>query len=126
MVGRIIAVPVADNQATSNLKIDLTQLQNLANSWGSSALQQAYQELSLDTDDANSGSLQGNRVFYANDYAVSPHAMWTIRSLIRCAGAAGTGVCHHSAHVLETHAEYGMHELSERERCRLSSCLQYL
>ena len=62
---------MADNQASENLKINLTELQSLGNSWGSAPLQKAYQELSVSTDDANSGNIQGNRIFYANDYAVS-------------------------------------------------------
>ena len=61
---------MADNQATENLKINLTQLQSLGDSWGSAPLQQAFQELNAATDDANSGNIQGNRIFYANDYAV--------------------------------------------------------
>ncbi|VDB99673.1 unnamed protein product [Peniophora sp. CBMAI 1063] len=70
VIGRIIALPVADNQATENLKINLTQLQSLGNSWGSAPLLKAFQELNAASDDANSGNIQGNRIFYANDYAV--------------------------------------------------------
>ncbi|KZV71320.1 polysaccharide lyase family 8 protein [Peniophora sp. CONT] len=77
VIGRIIALPVADNQATENLKINLTDLQSLGNAWGSAPLQQAYQDLSVDTDDANSGNLRGNRIFYANDYAVQRGAGYT-------------------------------------------------
>ncbi|KAF8898702.1 polysaccharide lyase family 8 protein [Infundibulicybe gibba] len=70
VLGRIISLPVADNQATANLKMNLTQLQILGNQWGSADISQAFQALSSNSTDANVGSLQGNRMFYANDYMV--------------------------------------------------------
>lgn len=57
--------------ASSGVKTNLTQVQNLGNLWNSSALQSVYANLTMNTTSANSGNLTGNRVFYSNDYAVS-------------------------------------------------------
>lgn len=70
VLGRIISLPVSANQATANLKMNLTQIQVLGQQWGSSAISQVYSNLVLATTDANSGGLNGNRMFYANDYMV--------------------------------------------------------
>ncbi|KAI0322716.1 polysaccharide lyase family 8 protein [Amylostereum chailletii] len=70
VVGRSISLPVADNQATENLKTNLTQLQVLAAEWDSPELMQVFNDLSINTTDANAGSLMGNRMFFANDYMV--------------------------------------------------------
>ncbi|THH15976.1 hypothetical protein EW146_g4583 [Bondarzewia mesenterica] len=70
VLGRFISLPVADDQATENLKTNLTQLQVLGQEWGSATLTQAFDSLSLSTTDANAGALKGNRMFFANDYMV--------------------------------------------------------
>ncbi|KAG6850522.1 hypothetical protein H0H93_012523 [Arthromyces matolae] len=70
VLGRIISLPVDSNQATENLKINTTQVQILGSLWNSTGISQVYNNLLLDTTDANSGALQGNRMFYANDYMV--------------------------------------------------------
>ncbi|KAF8078588.1 polysaccharide lyase family 8 protein [Lyophyllum atratum] len=70
VLGRIISLPVSANQATANLKMNLTQIQILGQQWGSSVITQVYNNLILSTTDANSGGLNGNRMFYANDYLV--------------------------------------------------------
>lgn len=57
--------------ASSGVKTNLTQVQNLGNLWNSSTLQSVYANLTMNTTSANSGNLTGNRVFYSNDYAVS-------------------------------------------------------
>ncbi|KAI0067696.1 polysaccharide lyase family 8 protein [Artomyces pyxidatus] len=70
VLGRFIALPVADDQATENLKTNLTQLQVLGQEWNSATLTNAFSLLSLNTSDANSGALDGNMMFYTNDYMV--------------------------------------------------------
>ncbi|KAI0274676.1 polysaccharide lyase family 8 protein [Gloeopeniophorella convolvens] len=70
VVGRFISLPVTDDQATENLKTNLTQLQVLGKQWNSSVLTDAFNLLSLNTSDANSGGLEGNIMFYTNDYMV--------------------------------------------------------
>ncbi|TFK77066.1 polysaccharide lyase family 8 protein [Pluteus cervinus] len=67
---RIIAVPVADNQATANLKTNLTQLQLLGQQWNSSQLLDAYDLFNTSSSSANPGTLVGNKMFYTNDYMV--------------------------------------------------------
>jgi hypothetical protein len=59
------------DRATANLKINLTQIQVLGQQWNSADISQVYNNLTSDTTNANSGSLTGNRMFYANDYMVS-------------------------------------------------------
>ncbi|KAH0590691.1 hypothetical protein H2248_000821 [Termitomyces sp. 'cryptogamus'] len=70
VLGRIISLPVSLNQASANLKINSTQIQVLAQLWNSSTISRVYNNLSQNTTDANAGALQGNRMFYANDYTV--------------------------------------------------------
>ncbi|KAG6842628.1 hypothetical protein C0991_000155 [Blastosporella zonata] len=70
VLGRIISLPVSLNQATANLKINLTQIQVLGQQWNSPTISQIYTNLALNTTDANAGALEGNRMFYANDYMV--------------------------------------------------------
>ncbi|KAG6911940.1 hypothetical protein DXG01_000188 [Tephrocybe rancida] len=70
VLGRIISLPVSLNQATASLKMNLTQIQILGETWKSSDISEIYDNLSLNTTDANAGALEGNRMFYANDYMV--------------------------------------------------------
>ncbi|KAF9481397.1 polysaccharide lyase family 8 protein [Pholiota conissans] len=70
VLGRIISLPVADNQATSSIKTNLTQLQALGALWDSPELIGIFNDLSTNSSTANVGSLNGNRMFYANDYMV--------------------------------------------------------
>ncbi|TFK41123.1 polysaccharide lyase family 8 protein [Crucibulum laeve] len=70
VLGRIISLPTVDNQATANLKTNLTQIQVLGQLWDSAEILNVFNTLSLQTEDANVGPLQGNRMFYTNDYMV--------------------------------------------------------
>ncbi|THH06921.1 hypothetical protein EW145_g3747 [Phellinidium pouzarii] len=70
VLGRFISFPVADNQATASIKINITELQVLGEEWGSDTLTDAFNNLSKNSSNANVGSLNGNRVFYDNDYIV--------------------------------------------------------
>ncbi|KAI0778155.1 polysaccharide lyase family 8 protein [Trametes elegans] len=70
VLGRFLTDPVIDNHASSSIKTNLTQLQVLGQEWGSDIITDVFNNLSLNTTTANSGDLVGNRVFYANDYAV--------------------------------------------------------
>ena len=71
---------MCSNSADANIKTNLTQLQVLGQEWGSDIILDAFNNLSLNTTTANSGNLVGNRVFYANDYAVSSRACLEIRT----------------------------------------------
>ncbi|KAF8973957.1 polysaccharide lyase family 8 protein [Flammula alnicola] len=70
VLGRIISLPVADDQATENLKTNLTQMQALGQLWNSPEITQVFDDLSVNSTTANIGSLNGNNMFYANDYMV--------------------------------------------------------
>ncbi|KAF4605272.1 hypothetical protein EYR40_004055 [Pleurotus pulmonarius] len=70
VLGRIIALPVSDNQATANLKTNLTQIQVLGQVWDSQAITSVFNRLNSASSTANVGALNGNRMFYANDYMV--------------------------------------------------------
>ncbi|KAI0029629.1 polysaccharide lyase family 8 protein [Vararia minispora EC-137] len=70
VLGRIIAIPVADNQATENTKLNFTQIEVLGQEWQSPEVQQVFQDLSLATTDANAGKIEGNRMFFTNDYMI--------------------------------------------------------
>ncbi|KAF8642386.1 hypothetical protein AX16_009654 [Volvariella volvacea WC 439] len=70
VVGRMISLPVVDNQSTANLKMDLTQLQLLGTQWNSTGLLEVYSNLISPSSTANAGSLFGNKMFFTNDYMV--------------------------------------------------------
>ncbi|OCH96194.1 polysaccharide lyase family 8 protein [Obba rivulosa] len=70
VLGRLMTDPVSANHETASIDTNLTQIQVLAEEWGSSTLMDVFDNLSLNTTDANSGALIGNRMFYANDFMV--------------------------------------------------------
>ncbi|KZP31299.1 polysaccharide lyase family 8 protein [Athelia psychrophila] len=70
VLGRFISFPVADKQATGSINFNISEVQQLANQWQSDALLEVVDSLQTNTSDANSGSIVGNRMFYANDYMV--------------------------------------------------------
>ncbi|KIO26601.1 polysaccharide lyase family 8 protein [Tulasnella calospora MUT 4182] len=71
-VGRMISYAVVDNQATANLKLNLSLVQELGEMWEASAITDAtYCLLKNDTfSNANVNELVGNRMFWSNDYMV--------------------------------------------------------
>ncbi|KAI0639372.1 galactose mutarotase-like protein [Trametes polyzona] len=70
VINRFISFPVSDDQATGSIKINITEIQELGQLWDSEPLQSVYQTLSQGSNDANAGGINGNRMFYANDYMV--------------------------------------------------------
>ncbi|KAF9481396.1 polysaccharide lyase family 8 protein [Pholiota conissans] len=69
-LGRFISFPVIDAQATGGIKINLTEVLELGQQWSSATLTNFANSLSASTSNANAGKLEGNRMFYANDYMV--------------------------------------------------------
>ncbi|CAA7266471.1 unnamed protein product [Cyclocybe aegerita] len=69
-LGRFISFPVIDAQASGSIKINLTQVLVLGEQWSSGTLIDFANDLSIDTTSANAGQLEGNRMFYTNDYMV--------------------------------------------------------
>ncbi|KAH9898428.1 galactose mutarotase-like protein [Cubamyces lactineus] len=70
VLNRFISFPVVDDQATGSIKINISQIQDLGQLWDSDVLQSVYQSLAEPSNDANAGTISGNRMFYANDYMV--------------------------------------------------------
>ncbi|KAF9015214.1 polysaccharide lyase family 8 protein [Cyathus striatus] len=70
VLGRFISFPVADEQATGSIKINLTEVGALGQLWSSSVLTNFDTSLSKNSTSSNAGGLVGNRMFYANDYMV--------------------------------------------------------
>ena len=70
VLGRFISFPVADKQATGSINTNLTEVRVLGESWQSDKLVNIVDSLNQNTTDANAGSLNGNRMFWDNDYMV--------------------------------------------------------
>ncbi|KAG8696082.1 hypothetical protein FRC08_007380, partial [Ceratobasidium sp. 394] len=68
VIGRMITFPLADNQATANLKMNLTQVKLLGDAWNQTQLQKFARDLSQTPTSANAGGLLGNRMFWNSDY----------------------------------------------------------
>ncbi|OBZ79298.1 Chondroitinase-AC, partial [Grifola frondosa] len=81
VLGRFISFPVADEQATGSININITEIQQLGEEWDSGNLTSVYNSLIANTTDANVGSINGNRMFYNNDYMVhrGPGYVTTLR-----------------------------------------------
>ncbi|KAI0078909.1 polysaccharide lyase family 8 protein [Panus rudis PR-1116 ss-1] len=81
VLGRFISFPVIDNQATGSIKINITEIKQLGDEWQSDVLTSVYESLSKNTSNANVGSINGNRMFFANDYMVhrGPGYVTTLR-----------------------------------------------
>lgn len=70
VLGRFISFPVADNQATASININLTKVEQLGQEWEAPVLVEFAQSLSEPSRSANAGGLTGNRMFFTNDYMV--------------------------------------------------------
>ncbi|KAG9016597.1 hypothetical protein FRB90_002878 [Tulasnella sp. 427] len=69
-LGRFISFPVKDNQATGNLKTNLTQTLQLGELWKDHSMTKTANGLLQNGTTVNAGNLRGNRMFYSNDYMV--------------------------------------------------------
>lgn len=87
VLGRFISFPVIDAQyvlssmssacrltthrrATGSININVTEINQLGEEWGSSTLTEVSASLSTNSSSANVGSIAGNRMFFDNDYMV--------------------------------------------------------
>ncbi|KAJ6604690.1 polysaccharide lyase family 8 protein, partial [Mycena vulgaris] len=71
VLGRFISFPTADStQATGSILLNLTKIDALGQEWDSTTLEGFSSALSVNTTTANAGQLEGNRMFYDNDYMV--------------------------------------------------------
>ncbi|KAF7436853.1 hypothetical protein PC9H_003686 [Pleurotus ostreatus] len=70
-LGRFISFPVIDGQASAGLGMNLSRVHELGEEWGADALINFANTLSQNSSNsANGAKLNGNRMFYANDYMV--------------------------------------------------------
>ena len=70
VLGRFISFPAADKQATGSINTNLTEVRVLGENWQSDKLINIVGSLNQSTTNANAGSLNGNRMFWNNDYMV--------------------------------------------------------
>ncbi|KAK7055904.1 polysaccharide lyase family 8 protein [Favolaschia claudopus] len=70
VIGRNIAQPTTDKNSAATLQINLTQIQELGQLWDSDDITEVYNGLAGNGSTVNTGSIVGNRMFYANDYMV--------------------------------------------------------
>ncbi len=73
-----------------------------------------YNNLLVPTEDANSGKIMGNRMFYNNDYMVSSTDQTKRLILTVFSGPAWQRLRLHTENVLHADEEYGMCQLAER------------
>ncbi|KAG5634466.1 hypothetical protein H0H81_001850, partial [Sphagnurus paluster] len=85
-LGRFITFPVADLQATGDIRTDLSLVAKLGQLWNSKQLSNFASSLSAPSN-VNAGGLVGNRMFFTNDYMVhrghnyvSTLKMWSSRT----------------------------------------------
>ena len=66
----MLTFTVADDQATSSIQMNVSQIAQLADQWNSDSLKASVSIMESTGDDANVGNIKGNRMFYDNDYMV--------------------------------------------------------
>ena len=58
-------------RATASLDMNISQIQQIGDLWGSEIIQSVAESFAANSSTANAGDINGNRIFYANDYMVS-------------------------------------------------------
>jgi hypothetical protein len=104
-------------RATASLNLNLSEILQLGELWGSSTMVQVYNNLIEATNDANAGKLVGNRNFYNNDYMVSGSGRHPVILSDAFIGSAWSWLCLHAENVFYADEEHRMHQLAERS-CR--------
>ncbi|KAI0669928.1 chondroitin AC/alginate lyase [Trametes maxima] len=106
VLNRFISFPVSDSQATGSININTTEIQELGQLWDSTILQSVYSSLSQDSENANAGNINGNRVFYANDY-VAQRGPGYVTTLKMYSTRTKNGECTNSQNPLGFHLADG-------------------
>ncbi|KAI0662798.1 galactose mutarotase-like protein [Cubamyces menziesii] len=106
VLNRFISFPVVDDQATGSIKINISQIQELGQLWDSDVLQSVYQSLAEPSNDANAGPINGNRMFYANDYMVQRGSGY-VTTLKMYSNRTKNGECTNSQNPLGFHLADG-------------------
>jgi hypothetical protein len=98
---------------TSGLNLNLSEILQLGKLWGSSSMVEVYDNLMKPTEDANAGTLVGNRNFYNNDYMVSSSTNTQSVYSDEYPGSARSRLCLHVENVLDADKEHRMHQLAK-------------
>ena len=102
--------------------MNISQIQQLGDLWGSGTMESVAESFAVNSSTANAGDINGNRMFYANDYMVSYSRIHYIMMFVltpkRLTGATRSGVRDYTADVLESHHKYGM--------CQFAECTSFL
>ncbi|KAJ8522568.1 hypothetical protein ONZ45_g912 [Pleurotus djamor] len=69
-LARFISLPVSEDQATSSIKISLSDAHKLGEQWKSQVLTKFAEDLWQTSDTANAAKLEGNKMFFAGDFMV--------------------------------------------------------
>ena len=59
-------------RATGSININISEIAQLGEEWGSSTLTTVATSLSKNSSNANEGNIIGNRMFFTNDYMARP------------------------------------------------------
>ncbi|KAG8975127.1 hypothetical protein FRC05_006295 [Tulasnella sp. 425] len=106
-LGRFISYPVRDNQATVGLKINFTQVQQLGQEWKDRTMVKVANSLLENGTTVNAGKLNGNRMFYSNDYMVQ-RGKNSITTLKMLSTRTGNTECVNSQNPLGFHLGQGV------------------
>ncbi|CAE6405220.1 unnamed protein product [Rhizoctonia solani] len=118
VIGRMVAFAIADDQASANLKMNLTRVQELGDAWNSTELQQFATDLNKPIETANAGFLTGNRMFWNSDYMVH-RTNETVTTLRMLSNRTKTSEC------VNTQNPFGFH-LSDGAMYQYSNGQEYL
>ncbi|KAG9097236.1 hypothetical protein FS749_006755 [Ceratobasidium sp. UAMH 11750] len=107
VIGRMITWPVADLQATENLKMNLTQVTILGQSWNQPDLLKFAKDLSNPSSKTpNPGNLNGNRMFWNSDY-MTHRTQKTITTVKMISNRTATSECVNSQNPMGFHLSDG-------------------
>ncbi|KAG8706440.1 hypothetical protein FRC08_001068 [Ceratobasidium sp. 394] len=102
VIGRMITWPVADIQASANIKINLTQVAILGESWNQPDMIKFAEDMSSTSSETpNPGNLNGNRMFWSSDY------METVTTVKMVSHRTATSECVNSQNPLGFHLSDG-------------------
>ncbi|CAE6389457.1 unnamed protein product [Rhizoctonia solani] len=118
VIGRMVAFAIADDQASANIKINLTRVQELGDAWNSTQLQNFATDLNKPIKTANAGFLTGNRMFWNSDYMVH-RTNQTVTTLRMLSNRTKTSEC------VNTQNPFGFH-LSDGAMYQYSNGQEYL
>ncbi|CCO35095.1 hypothetical protein BN14_09209 [Rhizoctonia solani AG-1 IB] len=117
VVPRFIAFALADNQATSGIGGNITEIRVLGDAWNQAQMQRFARDLGPVPTSVNAGPLIGNRMFWNSDYMVH-RTKDTITTLKLISSRTKTSEC------VNTQNPYGFH-LSDGVMYQYSTGAEY-